>query len=388
MPTYKRLDVAFEAGEGAWLIDGRGDRYLDALSGIAVCGLGHAHPGIADVLARQARRLIHTSNLYRIPLQEQLADRLTGISGMERVFFCNSGAEANEAAIKICRKFARHKQVEDPLIIVMEGSFHGRTMATLSATGKPEVRAGFDPLLPGFRYLPYNDVPALEQLEEARTRVVAVMLEAVQGEGGVVIPDPGYLKALRALCDRNGWLLVLDEVQTGMCRTGAWFAYHHEDILPDVVTLAKSLGNGLPIGACLAAGPAAEMLQPGSHGSTFGGNPLASAAALAVIDILGEQGLAARATAVGKVMLERFHEQLGRLDGVLAIRGKGLMIGIELSGDCAILVERALERRLLINVTAGRVVRLLPPLIISDQEMDRICDTVCLLIKDFLGYNQ
>ena len=385
MATYKRLDVAFESGEGAWLIDSRGQRYLDALSGIAVCGLGHAHPGIAEVLARQARRLVHTSNLYRIPLQEQLAGRLAGIAGMERVFFCNSGAEANEAAIKICRKFARHKQVEEPLIIVMEGSFHGRTMATLSATGKPEVRAGFDPLLPGFRYLPYNDIPALEQLGEGRGRVVAVMLEAVQGEGGVIVPDPGYLKALRDLCDRNGWLLVLDEVQTGMCRTGAWFAYQHEDILPDVVTLAKSLGNGLPIGACLAAGPAAEMLQPGSHGSTFGGNPLASAAALAVIDILDEQGLAERAAATGRVMLDSFRAQLGRLDQVVAIRGKGLMIGLELSGDCGVLVERALERRLLINVTAGRVVRLLPPLVITEDEMNHIIDTVCLLVRGFAG---
>ncbi len=385
MPTYKRLDIAFESGEGAWLIDSRGNRYLDALSGIAVCGLGHAHPEIADVLARQARRLLHTSNLYRIPLQEELAEKLTGISGMEKVFFCNSGAEANEAAIKICRKFARHKQVEEPLIIVMEDSFHGRTMATLSATGKPEARAGFDPLLPGFHYLPFNDVPALRGLDERRERVVAVMLEAVQGEGGVVVPDPGYLKALRELCDRNGWLLVLDEVQTGMCRTGAWFAYQHEHILPDVVTLAKSLGNGLPIGACLAAGPASEMLQPGSHGSTFGGNPLASAAALAVIDILSKQDLARRAGSVGAAMLQALRAQLADHDGVISIRGKGLMIGIELSVDCAALVERALHKRLLINVTAGRVTRLLPPLIISEQEMRHIVDTVCLLIRDFLG---
>ena len=385
MATYKRLDVAFESGEGAWLVDSRGERYLDALSGIAVCGLGHAHPGIADVLARQARRLIHTSNLYRIPLQEELAGRLAGISGMDRVFFCNSGAEANEAAIKICRKFARHKQVEEPVIIVMEGSFHGRTMATLSATGKPEVRAGFDPLLPGFRYMPYNDIPALEKLEDAGGRVVAVMLEAVQGEGGVIVPGPGYLKGLRELCDRNGWLLVLDEVQTGMCRTGAWFAYQHEDILPDVVTLAKSLGNGLPIGACLAAGPAAELLQPGSHGSTFGGNPLVSAAALAVIDILGEQDLAQRAAASGRVMLDSFRARLADLEQVVAIRGKGLMVGIELSRDCGVLVERALERRLLVNVTAGRVVRLLPPLIIPEDELRHIIDTVCLLVRDFAG---
>ena len=383
MATYKRLDVAFEAGEGAWLIDNRGNRYLDALSGIAVCGLGHAHPGIAEVLARQARRLVHTSNLYRIPLQEQLAQRLAGVSGMERAFFCNSGAEANEAAIKICRKFARRKQAEEPLIIVMEGSFHGRTMATLSATGKPEVRAGFDPLLPGFRYLPYNDIPALQGLEDAHTRVVAVMLEAVQGEGGVIVPDPGYLGALRQLCNRNDWLLVIDEVQTGMCRTGAWFACQHENVLPDVVTLAKSLGNGLPIGACLAAGPAAELLQPGSHGSTFGGNPLASAAALAVIDILERQNLAGRAAATGRVMLEQFRTQLAHLDEVVAIRGKGLMIGIELSRDCSALVEQALERRLLINVTAGRVVRLLPPLVISEDEMAQIIDTVCLLVRDF-----
>ena len=385
MATYKRLDVAFESGRGAWLVDGQGTRYLDALSGIAVCGLGHAHPGIAEVVGRQARRLVHTSNLYRIPLQEELAGRLAAVAGMERVFFCNSGAEANEAAIKICRKFARHKQVEEPLIIVMEGSFHGRTMATLSATGKPEVRAGFDPLLPGFRYMPYNDIPALEKLDDAPDRVVAVMLEAVQGEGGVIVPDPGYLQAVRALCDRNGWLLVLDEVQTGMCRTGAWFAYQHEGILPDVVTLAKSLGNGLPIGACLAAGPAAEMLQAGSHGSTFGGNPLASAAALAVIDILAGENLAERAAATGRVMLESFHAQLGRLDQVVAIRGKGLMIGIELSGDCGVLVERALERRLLINVTAGRVVRLLPPLVITEDEMRHIIDTVCLLVREFTG---
>ena len=383
MTTYKRLDVAFEAGQGAWLIDGQGTRYLDALSGIAVCGLGHAHPGIADVVAQQARRLIHTSNLYRIPLQEKLARRLAGISGMDRAFFCNSGAEANEAAIKICRKFARHKQVADPLVVVMEGCFHGRTMATLSATGKPEVRAGFAPLLPGFRYIPYNDVSALEQAGAESGRVVAVMLEAVQGEGGVVIPDPGYLQALRGICDRNDWLLVLDEVQTGLCRTGAWFAYQHESILPDVVTLAKSLGNGLPIGACLASGTAARMLLPGSHGSTFGGNPLASAAALAVTEIMRDEDLAGRAAGYGRIMLDRFRAELGDLDEVVDVRGKGLMIGIELSRDCAGLVDQALEQYLLINVTAGRTVRLLPPLIISEEELHHIVDTVCRLVRNF-----
>ena len=385
MATYKRLDVAFESGQGAWLTDGGGNRYLDALSGIAVCGLGHAHPGIAAAVAEQAGRLIHTSNLYRIPLQEQLAAELAGLAGMERVFFCNSGAEANEAAIKICRKFARHKQVAEPLIITMEGSFHGRTMATLSATGKPEVRAGFEPLLPGFLHVPYNDLAALQQLEDAHAQVVAIMLEAVQGEGGVNIPAEGYLRALRELCDRNGWLLVLDEVQTGMGRTGAWFAYQHEQAQPDVVTLAKSLGNGLPIGACLAGGMAANMLQAGSHGSTFGGNPLASAAALAVIRTLREQNLVERAAECGNAMLARFRAQLQGLDGVVALRCKGLMIGIELDRDCGVLVERALRQRLLINVTAGRVVRLLPPLVITEEEMNHIVDTVCLLIREFVN---
>ena len=384
MATYKRLDVAFETGQGAWLTDPAGNRYLDALSGIAVCGLGHAHPGVAAAIAGQAGRLVHTSNLYRIPLQEELAGRLTDIAGMQRVFFCNSGAEANEAAVKICRKFARHKQVAEPLIVTMQGSFHGRTMATLSATAKPEVQAGFEPLLPGFLHVPYDDLAALQQLDAVRGRVVALMLEAVQGEGGVNIPAPGYLRALRALCDRNGWLLILDEVQTGMGRTGAWFAYQHEDVLPDVVTLAKSLGNGMPIGACLAAGPAADLLQPGSHGSTFGGNPLAAAAALAVIRIMHEQDLVARAAACGKVMLERFRTELGGLEGVSAVRGMGLMIGIELARDCASLVEQALQRGLLINVTAGRVVRLLPPLVITEADMNHIIDAVCRLVREFL----
>ena len=265
----------------------------------------------------------------------------------------------------------------------MDGSFHGRTMATLSATGKPEIRAGFTPLLSGFRHIPYDDIAALDRLNDDCRQIVAVLLEPIQGEGGVVVPAPGYLKTLREICDRNGWLLVLDEVQTGLCRTGAWFAYQHENILPDVVTLAKSLGNGLPIGACLATEAVAAMLTPGSHASTFGGNPLASAAALAVIEIMAGQKLAERAAGSGTIMLERFQDELGDLDEVVAIRGKGLMIGIELSRDCTELVGQALKRRLLINVTAGRVVRLLPPLIISDDEMHKIVDTVCLLIKEF-----
>lgn len=383
MSTYQRLDVSFVSGQGPWLVDERGERYLDALSGIAVCGLGHAHPRIAQVVAEQAARLVHTSNLYRIPLQEKLARRLTGIAGLERAFFCNSGAEANEAAIKICRKFAHQKRLENPVIVVMNGGFHGRTLSTLSATGNPKAQEGFAPLLAGFHYIPYDDVQALLDLEGGPEQIVAVMLEPVQGENGVATPRPGYLQALRTICDRNGWLLVLDEVQTGLCRTGAWFAYQHENIRPDIATLAKSLGNGLPIGACLAAGTAAELLTPGSHGSTFGGNPLAAAAALTVIELMDEQKLAARAAELGTIMLARFKAELGGLKEVIEARGKGLMIGIELARPCAELVGRALERRLLINVAAEKVVRLLPPLIISDAEMNEIVDVVCALIKDF-----
>ena len=383
MSTYQRLDVSFVSGQGPWLVDERGERYLDALSGIAVCGLGHAHPRVAQVVAEQAARLVHTSNLYRIPLQEQLARRLTGIAGLERAFFCNSGAEANEAAIKICRKFAHQKRLENPVIVVMNGGFHGRTLSTLSATGNPKAQEGFAPLLAGFHYIPYDDVQALLDLEGGPEQIVAVMLEPLQGENGVATPRPGYLQALRTICDRNGWLLVLDEVQTGLCRTGAWFAYQHENIRPDIATLAKSLGNGVPIGACLAAGTAAELLTPGSHGSTFGGNPLAAAAALTVIELMDEQKLAARAAELGTIMLARFKAELGGLKEVSEARGKGLMIGIELARPCAELVGRALERRLLINVAAEKVVRLLPPLIISDAEMNEIVDVVCALIKDF-----
>ncbi len=383
MSTYQRMDVGFVSGQGPWLVDERGERYLDALSGIAVCGLGHAHPRIAQVVAEQAARLVHTSNLYRIPLQEKLAQRLADIAGLERAFFCNSGAEANEAAIKICRKLAHQKRLENPVIVVMDGGFHGRTLSTLSATGNPKAQEGFAPLVAGFHCIPYDDVQALLDLEGGPEQIVAVMLEPVQGENGVVAPRPGYLQALRTICDRNGWLLVLDEVQTGLCRTGAWFAYQHENIRPDIATLAKSLGNGLPIGACLAAGTAANLFTPGSHGSTFGGNPLAAAAALTVIELMDEQKLAARAAELGTIMLARFKAELGGLKEVIEVRGKGLMIGIELARPCAELVARSLERRLLINVAAEKVVRLLPPLIISDAEMNEIIDVVCALIKDF-----
>jgi acetylornithine aminotransferase len=385
MTSYQRLPIAFARGEGAWLWDERGDKYLDAISGIAVCGLGHAHPAVARALCEQADQLVHTSNLYRIPLQERLGARLIELSGMDKVFFCNSGAEANEAAIKIARLYARHKQIETPQIVVMEGSFHGRTLATLSATGNPKVRAGFEPLLEGFTRIPYQDVDALVRLADDQPDIVAVLVEPLQGEGGVMVPRLGYLRKIRSLCDQLGWLLMLDEVQTGMCRTGRWFAYQHEDILPDVMTLAKALGNGVPIGACLGRGIAADLIRPGQHGSTFGGNPLACRAALAVVETLEQEHLAERAARLGTDLLRILRADLLPVNGVREVRGKGLMLGIELDRPCGELVGQALEQRLLINVTAERVIRLLPPLIINDAEAEQIANTVVQLVKQFLN---
>ena len=384
MPTYARLPVAFVRGEGVWLEDAQGKRYLDALSGIGVCNLGHAHPEVAEALCEQARTLVHTSNLYRIPLQEELAERLCDLSGMQRVFFANSGAEANEAAIKLARRFGHERGVEDPAIIVCEGSFHGRTLATLTATANRKAQAGFEPLVHGFLRVPFGDLEALERAAENHPGVVAVLVEPIQGEGGVRIPPAGYLDGLRELCNRHGWLLMLDEVQTGMGRTGQWFAYQHEALLPDVVTLAKALGNGVPIGACLARGPAAEVLGPGSHGSTFGGNPLACRAALATLEVMDQEALPERAAAQGARLRERLCDQLADLPGVVEIRGRGLMVGIELDRPCAALVGEALEAGLLINVTAERVLRLLPPLVIGDAETDRLADGVAELIRRFL----
>jgi len=385
MASYQYQPVAFAHGAGAWLTDVHGQRYLDALSGIAVCGLGHAHPIITQTIAHQAGQLLHTSNLYHIPLQEKLADRLTALAGMDKVFFCNSGAEANEAAIKIARLYGHKKNIAEPEIIVAHQSFHGRTLATLSATGNDKVRAGFEPLVQGFVHVPYNRVDAIESTLKASGKVVAVMLEPVQGEGGIIVPDRGYLRAVRKLCDDNGLLLILDEIQTGMCRTGRWFAYQHEEIIPDVMTLAKALGNGVPIGACLARGEAAELVRPGKHGSTFGGNPLASRVALAVLDVLEEQKLDRRAAQLGKIMLDGFRAGLKGVKGVLDVRGLGMMFGIELDRDCAALVDMALAQHLLINVTSGNIVRLLPPLIITDAEAAQIVDMVCRLVKEFLA---
>jgi len=382
MPTYKRLPVAFHGGAGAWLEDEHGERYLDALAGIAVCGLGHAHPAVAEALADQARTLVHTSNLYRIPLQEQLGARLTRLAGLERVFLANSGAEANEAAIKLARRYGHARGIDAPEILVADNAFHGRTLAALAATGNAGAQEGFAPLPAGFRRIPYGDPDAAA--EAAGESVVAVLVEPIQGEGGVVVPAAGYLRQLRELCDRHGWLLMLDEVQSGMGRTGRWFAFEHEGIRPDVATLAKALGNGVPIGACLAGGAAAEVLGPGSHGSTFGGNPLACRAALAVLDTIEQEHLLARAEILGARLLARFREALGGLPGVRDIRGRGLMLGIELESPCAGLVGAALEQRLLINVTAGRVIRLLPPLTLTDAEAERIAGTVIALVRSHL----
>jgi len=385
MATYRRLPVSFERGEGAWLWDGEGRRYLDALSGIAVCNLGHAHPAVREALCGQAAKLIHTSNLYGIELQERLGEALTRLAGMDKVFFSNSGAEANEAAIKLARLFGHGKGFDNPAIVVMDNSFHGRTLATLSATGNRKVQAGFEPLVQGFVRVPYGDIEALRNVADNKQSIAAVLVEPIQGEGGINIPAEDYLNQIRALCDEHGWLMMLDEIQTGMCRSGRMFAHQHNGIQPDVMTLAKGLGNGVPIGACLAKGKAAEILTPGSHGSTFGGNPLACAAALAVVETLEKEQLAVRAQFLGEKLLTAFADSLAGVVGVEEIRGLGLLIGLELDRPCAELVGKALERGLLINVTAENVIRLLPPLIISDEQATQLVATLSELIKEFLG---
>jgi acetylornithine/N-succinyldiaminopimelate aminotransferase len=385
MNTYKRLPVGFERGEGAYLFDKDGNRYLDALCGIAVCGLGHAHPAVSEAICNQAGRLLHTSNLYQIDVQEELAGELCRISGMDRVFFGNSGAEANEAALKMARLYGHQKGIDTPQVIVTEGSFHGRTMATLTATGNRKIQAGFEPLVPGFLRSPYDDLDAIRTIAQNRPNSVAVLVEPITGEGGIRIPDENYLVELRALCDEHGWLMILDEIQTGMGRTGRWFAHQHADVKPDIMTLAKGLANGVPVGACLASGAAADIFKPGNHGSTFGGNPLSASAALAVLHTLERDGLVERAGQLGNHLLEHFEQRLGGLEGVVSIRGKGLMLGIELDRACSELVQQALQRKLLINVTAEKVVRLLPPLILSDEQAGEIASTVCELIETFLS---
>jgi acetylornithine aminotransferase len=385
MSNYARLPVTFVKGEGAWLWDTQGTRYLDAIAGIAVCGLGHAHPAITTAICQQAQQLLHTSNWYGIAHQQALADALIRITNLDRAFFCNSGAEANEAAIKIARLYGHSRGIDLPTIIVTEGSFHGRTLATLTATGNPKMQAGFAPLMPGFIRVPYNDIEAIAQLAEQHSEIVAILVEPVTGEGGIVIPDPDYLVNLRTLCDRHQWLLMLDEIQTGMGRTGQWFAYQETGILPDVLSLAKGLGNGVPIGACLACGPAAAIFQPGHHGSTFGGNPLVCRVALAVIQTIEQENLLSRVQALSQRFYNGFSKALASISGVRKIRVKGLMIGIELDRPGYPLMSKALEHRLLINVTAERVVRLLPPLIINDAQADEIITTVSQLLREFFN---
>lgn len=385
MNTYSRLPVTFIKGEGVWLWDDQGERYLDALAGVAVCGLGHCHPRLTKAICEQAGKLIHTSNLYHIENQERLADRLIELSGMEKAFFCNSGAEANEAAIKLARLHGHNTGIALPTIIVMERSFHGRTMATLTASGNRKVQAGFEPLLTGFVRVPYNNMEAVAQVAINNKDIVAVLVEPFQGEGGVNIPEAHYLRELRKLCDQYGWLLMLDEVQSGIGRSGKWFAYQHSDILPDVMTLAKGLGAGVPIGACLARGVAADVFKPGNHASTFGGNPLACAAAIETLTVIQDEELLDHATKLGEFMRNRLNNQLRDVSDVVQIRGQGLIIGIELAVPCGDLVKRALDNKLLINVTSDKVVRLLPAFIMQQSEAEQVVDTMSSLIKEFLN---
>ena len=385
MNTYARLPVAFSHGDGSWITDTEGKIYLDALSGIAVNTLGHNHPELVAAIAAQAGRLLHTSNLYRIPQQEQLADKLTSLMGMDEVFFCNSGCEANEAAIKLARFYGHKKGIDSPAIIVMEKAFHGRTMATLSATGNRKTQAGFEPLVSGFARVPYNDLNAIRAIAEHNKSVVAVMLEIVQGEGGIQIADVEFQRGLRKLCDENDWLLICDEVQCGMGRTGTWFGFQHSGIRPDIVTLAKGLSGGVPVGACITAGNAAGLFKPGNHGSTFGGNQLATTAALTTIEVIEKEGLIANAEAVGQLIREGLAQAFADTKGVVEIRGQGLMIGIELDRPCGDLVTRALDAGLLINVTADKVVRLLPSLNFSLEEGHELVSRLSPLIRDFLA---
>ena len=385
MPTYSRLAVTFERGEGAWLWDENDKQYLDALSGIAVCGLGHAHPAVHNAICQQSGKLIHTSNIYRIEIQERLADRLVDLSGMENVFFSNSGAEANEAAIKLARKFGHERGIDNPAIIVTDKSFHGRTLATLSATGNSKIQKGFEPLVEGFIRVPYDDISAIESAIGQNPNIVAVLVEPVQGEGGINIPANDYLNNIRTLCDRHNLLMMLDEIQSGMGRTGKFLAYQHNGILPDVCTLAKALGNGVPIGACMASGKAATLFTAGNHGSTFGGNPLACSAALAVLDVLEKENLIALAEIKGQAIISGLTRLMQHNSRVVDIRHKGLMIGIELDTPCAELVPMALASGLLINVTQDKVVRLLPPLIIDDMQIQQLVTTLGELITQFTG---
>lgn len=383
MSAYKALPISFSYGKGSWLYDNTGDAYLDALTGIAVCGLGHAHPKVTATITAQAQKLLHTSNGYHIENQERLATCLTKLSGMDNAFFINSGAEANETALKLCRLWGREKNISLPHIIVTERGFHGRTLATLSASGSREIQAGFEPLVQGFIRVPFNDVAAIRTVLENRNDVVAIMVEPIQGNGGVRIPDEDYLVQLRQLCDAHDCLLVLDEIQTGIGRTGKWFAYQHTPIMPDVLTSAKALGNGIPIGACLAKGPASELFHPGQHGSTYGGNPFASAVALTVLETIQEENLLPHIVKMGELLQHRLSETLQAHPKVKSIRSKGLILGVELSAPGPTLPAIGLKERLLFNVTAENVIRILPPYIINADEVDQIVMRLQKVIAQF-----
>jgi len=368
--SYSRLPVTFKRGRGARLWDSEDNEYLDALGGIAVCALGHAHPAITDAITQQAQTLLHTSNLFEIDNQQSLATKLCELSGMEAVFFCNSGAEANEAAIKISRLFAREKAISSPVVITFDGSFHGRTMATLSATGNSKVHDGFSPLVDGFIHLQYNNLQAIEEAAQQHNDIVAIMVEPILGEGGIVVPDENYLPGIRQICDQNNWLFIADEIQTGVGRTGQWYA--SQDLKPDVITSAKALGNGIPIGACLTRGIASKLIQPGHHGTTFGGNPFATRVGLAVLQTMESENLPARALAAGNRLKAKLNEALHNRPEVVEIRGAGMMIGIELDLDCSQLVSIGLAHRVVFNVAAGNVLRMLPPYNATDDEIDEI----------------
>ena len=383
MNTYGQRAATLVSGQGAWLCDADGNKYLDALSGIAVCGLGHSHPAITDALVNQSQVLGHCSNFFGIPNQEALAEKLCTISGMEQVFFGNSGAEANEAAIKIARLYGNNKGIKLPSIVVMENAFHGRTLATLSASGGRRVQAGFEPLVSGFVRAPYDNMAALEKIAANNSNVCAILVEPIQGEGGIRVPSTDYLQQLSAFCDKHQWLLMLDEVQTGNGRTGQYFCYQHSGIIPDVVTTSKGLGNGVPIGACLSAGRATNVMQPGNHGSTFGGNPLACGAALATVETICSEHLLQRATIIGDRIINSLRSQLSHCKHVQEIRGLGCMIGIQLDRPCKSLFSKAMDKGLIINVTADSVIRLLPPFILSEEEADEIVSILVPLVDQF-----
>lgn len=387
MPAYARQPLSFVRGSGARLWDAQGVEYLDAIAGVAVTSLGHAHPEIGAAIADQAGLLLHTSNVFRIDWQERLGERLCALAGMQRAFFCNSGAEANETALKLARLHGHRKRVARPQILVMENGFHGRTLATLSATGNAAKQQGFEPLMPGFLRVPYDDIEAVRRVAEQSPDIVAVLIEPVQGEGGIRVASADYLRQLRAVCDQRGWLLMLDEIQTGMGRTGAWFGHQHAGIAPDVMTLAKALGNGFPIGACLARGEAADLFSPGQHGSTFGGNPLACRVGCTVLDIMARDGMPQRAAVLGARLLAGLQQALGQHPDVVAVRGQGLMAGIELNRNCKELVGRALqEQRLLITVTRDTTIRLLPPLVCDAAQIDDIVARIDRLLSPATPY--